>query len=174
MSKTTQEWLTEIKSDPAKLTNWLKRQYVGEALAAERIRVLADTMNNGNGPLLEHIAADEAKHCAWVGELLTARNIPLPEPTYDGTRYWKPILENIHNFSEIAGAGHHAEAMRLVRITALANDLEIDEDIRMVFSKILPDEEMHTRAFKRMSTPEAIESTKTLHEKGLEVLGLEM
>lgn len=174
MAKTTQEWLAEIKADPEKLTHWLKRQYIGEALAAQRIQSLAEETENRFGMVLAKIAHDEARHCAWVAELLTSRGIPLPELTYDGTRYWKPILENLHTFSEIAGAGHHAETMRLVRIRALAADPEIDQDIRDVFRNILPDEAMHAKAFEVMSNPAAIEKTKTLHEKGMEVLGLEM
>lgn len=87
-------------------------------------------------------------------------------------RYWEPILGNLHTFEEIAGAGHHAEAMRLVRIAALAKDPDIDEDIRTVFTLILPDEQFHTVAFGKLSTPEAIEKTRPLHEAGLELLGL--
>lgn len=174
MAKTTQEWLSEIKSDPRKLVHWLKRQYVGEALAAQRIQSLADTTNNRFGKVLSKIAADEARHCLWVAGLLESRGIPLPNVTLDGTRYWEPILNNLHTFNEIAGAGHHAETMRLVRINALATDQEIDLDIREVFKNILPDETMHAKAFEVMSTPEAIEKTKELHEQGLEILGLEM
>lgn len=172
--KTTQQWLSEIKADPEKLIHWLQRQYVGEALAADRIQALADATQGRVNPILEKIAADEKKHTQWVAELLTARGIKLQTPTYDGARYWEPILQNLHTFSEIAGAGHHAEAMRLVRIRSLANDIEIDADIREVFARILSDEEMHSKAFAALSTPEAIESTRKLHNAGLELLGLEI
>jgi len=80
----------------------------------------------------------------------------------------------LHTFEEIAGAGHHAETMRLLRITELANDQEIDADIREVFSNILPDEEFHAKAFAAMSTEDAIEATRELHNIGLEMLGLEI
>lgn len=175
MTKTTQVWLNEVKASPEKLAHWLQRQYVGEALAAERIRALADTKAGTRfGKVLERIAGDEQTHCDWVKALLETRNIPLPELTYDGTRYWEPILGNLVSFEEITGAGHHAEAMRLVRITALANDPEIDADIREVFTKILSDEAFHTKAFAAMSTDEAIAKTEKLHERGLETLGLEI
>jgi rubrerythrin len=176
MTKTTQSWLSEIKSSPAKLEHWLQRQYVGEALAADRIQKLAIAMSGQcrKELLLMKIAADESKHCEWIKELLVTRNIPLPEVTIDNTRYWEPILNQLKTFEEIAGAGHHAEGMRLVRITALATDPEIAADIREVFLKILPDEQMHTKAFAAMSTAEGIESTRAYHEKGLEVLGLEI
>ena len=172
--KTTQQWLSEVKASPEKLTQWLERQYVGEALAAERIQSLADCTPGRANAILAKIASDELKHTEWVAELLTARGIALPTPTYDGTRYWEPILENLHTFTEVAAAGHHAEAMRLVRIRALADDAEIDQDIRDVFARILPDEEMHAKAFEALSTPEAIESTRSLHNAGLELLGLEI
>lgn len=172
--KTTQQWLSEVKASPEKLTHWLKRQYVGEALAADRIKSLAELVEGQHKASLEYIASDEAKHSEWVAGLLKARGIELPTPSYEGTRYWAPILANLKTFAELMGAGHHAETMRLVRITALAYDAEIDADIREVFAKILPDEERHARLFASMSDANAIAATRDLHEKGLEALGLEI
>lgn len=172
--KTTQQWLNEIKSNPTKLNSWLQRQYVGEALAADRIQRLSLVVEGRFQGVLAKIAHDELTHCEWVKGLLESRGIPLPEVTIDNTRYWEPILENLRSFDEIAGAGHHAETMRLVRIRALAADEDIAVDIRQVFTNILPDEEMHAKAFEAMSTPEAIATTQRLHKAGLEVLGLEI
>lgn len=170
---TTQQWLHEVKTVPGKLQQWLERQYVGEALAAQRIQQLAETQT-GKRPehVLLRIMRDEQKHTAWIYGLLLSRDIPIPEVTLDGTRYWEPILENLHTFEEIAGAGHHAETMRLARIRALAEDAEIDDDIREVFRNILPDEEFHAKAFASLSTPEDIEKVRPLHEAGLDLLGL--
>lgn len=173
--KTTKQWLTEVKADPAKLTQWLERQYVGERLAADRIQELATAKKDTRyGKVLERIAADEQKHAVWVADLLHARGIELPTPSIKGTRYWEPILDNLHSFAEIAGAGHHAETMRLLRIQELAADAEIDADIRQVFAQILPDEEFHAKAFAAMSTEDAIEATRELHKLGLDMLGLEV
>lgn len=173
--KTTQQWLDEVKSSPAKLEHWLERQYVGEALAAIRIQSLSSTFDKlepKQAALLQRIAADEQKHRDWIADLLKVRNISLPEVTPDGTRYWEPILDHVHAFEEVAGAGHHAETMRLIRIEALAADTEIDSDIREVFGRILVDEQFHAKAFEKLSTPEAIEKTRPLHEAGLKILGL--
>lgn len=173
--KNTQQWLEEIKTDPAKFNHWLERQYVGECLAADRIEKLAELQAETRfGKVLKKIANDERNHAQWVAELLVNRGITLPEPSMDGTRYWEPILDNLHSFEEIAGAGHHAETMRLIRIRALAEDVEMPDDIRKVFANILPDEEFHAKAFAAMSTEEAIESTGKLHNMGLEMLGLEI
>lgn len=172
--KTTQQWLSEIKEDPENIIHWLKRQYIGEALAADRIHRLADAAVGRHQGLLMKIAHDERTHSDWIKGLLKSRGIDLPEVTLDNTRYWKPILDNLQSFDEIAGAGYHAETMRLVRIRALAADKDIAEDIRQVFTDILPDEEMHAKAFEIMSTPEAIAKTQHLHKAGLEVLGLEI
>lgn len=175
MKKTTAQWLHEVKTVPGKLQQWLERQYVGEALAAQRILALANQtmMPYKRYVLLNRIAIDEIKHTGWIAGLLEARGIPLPEVTLDGTRYWEPILDHLHTFEEIAGAGHHAETMRLIRIKMLAEDPEIDADIRNVFAQILPDEEFHAAAFAKLSTPEDIEKTRVLHEQGLDLLGLE-
>lgn len=172
--KTTKQWLTEVKADPAKLTHWLERQYIGEITAAKRIRKLADESPEKFKPVINRIADDEAQHAFWVGELLVTRAIAIPVIDHAEDRYWEPILDNLHTFEEIAGAGHHAETMRLVRIRALAADEEIAEDIRKVFAQILPDEEFHAKAFAAMSTEDAIYSSKVLHEQGLDMLGLEI
>lgn len=173
--KTTQQWLTEIKASSTKLNHWLTRQYVGEALAASRICELAETQEDTRcKTLLNKIALDEDLHCQWVADLLLARNIKLPNVSYENTRYWEPILGKISTFEEITAVGHHAETMRLLRIRALVNDLEIDEDIRQVFKNILPDEEFHAKAFAALTNEETIESTRHLHQAGLDMLGLEV
>lgn len=172
--KTTYQWLDEVKADPAKLTHWLKRQYIGECLAANRIELLARTVEGRHQHILMKIAKDELTHAEWVRSLLETRNIEIPEVSIKDTRYWEPILNNLQSFEEIAGAGHHAETMRLVRIRALAADTEIAIDIRQVFSNILPDEEFHAKAFEAMSNESAINSSKVLHEQGLDMLGLEI
>lgn len=172
--KTTAQWLQEVKTVPGKLQQWLERQYVGEALAAQRINELASiaSLDKYQSIILNRIALDEERHTQWIKGLLEARGIPLPEVSMVGTRYWEPILGNLHTFEEIAGAGHHAETMRLARIEALANDPDMDADIREVFGRIWIDERFHAIAFGNLSTPEAIEKTRPLHEAGLELLGL--
>lgn len=172
--KTTQQWLDEVKADPAKLTHWLERQYIGEITAAKRIRKLAEDAPEKFKPVINRIADDEAQHAFWVGELLVTRSIDIPVIEHAEDRYWEPILNNLHSFEEITGAGHHAETMRLVRIRALAADTEIASDIRQTFSNILPDEEFHAKAFAAMSNESAIMSSKLLHEQGLDMLGLEI
>jgi tRNA isopentenyl-2-thiomethyl-A-37 hydroxylase MiaE len=169
--KTSTQWLSEIKSNPFKLIDWLQRQYIGEVLASQRISQLAEDYPQ-EFKILSKIALDEYNHAELIKTLLINRNIKLPTITDEDVRYWKPILGNLHSFEEIAGAGHHAEAMRLVRIKLLAEDSEIAEDIRLTFKSILKDEEWHSSAFKNLSTPSAIESTKIIHEEGLNMLGL--
>ena len=175
MMQNTQQWLDKVKSNQVELNHWLERQYVGEQLAANRIEKLAiQQEDNRYGKVLQRIANDERKHAEWVRELLVTRNIDIPVLSMDGTRYWSPILSKITSFEEVAAVGHHAEAMRLIRIKALAADTEIDSDIRDVFTKILPDEEFHTKAFAAMTDDETIEKTRDWHEEGLQVLGLEI
>lgn len=181
MSKTTSEWVAEVKESEAKLHHWLTRQYIGECLAADRLESLSKnpSVNLKHKAVIVRIALDERRHAELVAGLLTSRNLPLPVPSYDGTRYWKPLVDavvsgNGPSYHSLMALGHHAEAMRLVRITALANDSEIDPDIREVFQQILPDETNHATWFEALSTPKAIEESKGMHDKGLELLGLEL
>lgn len=171
---TTQQWLDRILSSESELHHWLQRQFIGELTAAKRIRKLADTSPDKFKPVITRIADDEAQHAFWVGELLLTRGITVPAIEHAEDRYWKPILSELDSFEKTAAAGHHAEGMRLIRIRALASDDRVDSDIREVFTKILPDEEFHERAFGAMTSTDQIEATRGLHELGLERLGLEV
>lgn len=172
----TQQWLDKVLSSQAELIHWLQRQYIGEVTAAQRIRALADRSDIAEQykKVVLKIAEDEVRHAVWVKALLDARGIALPTIANAEGRYWKPVLEAAEDFDTMAAAGHHAEGMRLVRIRALAADERVDADIREVFQKILPDEEFHERAFGAMASVDAIAFMRDKHEKGLELLGLEI
>ena len=170
----TQQWLDKITSSKDELHHWLERQYIGEITAAKRIYKLANEAPEKFRPVLTKIAIDEGSHACWVGQLLVSRGIPLPEIEHPEDRYWKPILSELDTFEKTAAAGHHAEGMRLVRIRALAESDNVDEDIRNVFRKILPDEEFHEKAFGKMSNDTAIKYMQDKHEAGLDMLGLEI
>lgn len=170
----TQQWLDKVTSSKSELHHWLERQYIGELTAAKRIRKLADEAPEKFKPVLNRIASDEALHAFWVGELLVNRAITIPAIEHAEDRYWKPILSELDTFEKTAAAGHHAEGMRLVRIRALAESDKVDEDIREVFSRILPDEEFHEKAFGAMTDDQSIEVMRDKHAAGLELLGLEI
>lgn len=172
-ARTSAQWLQELKASPEKITQWLQRQYVGECLAADRILDLVSEAPREHRQDLATIALDEAQHAEWVGDLLKARGIPLPEISYDKDRYWtEVILHQDMGFEDLAAAGAHAERMRLERIGLLAADPDIDPDIREVFTSILPDEQYHARAFEKMTTPSAMECAAPRHRKGMAALGL--
>lgn len=170
----TQDWIAKITTNDGDLRYWLERQYIGEISAATRISALVESTPEAHKATMKRIALDEKKHAEWVAELLLARGMELPVVKHAEERYWKPVLSFANSFAKLAAAGHHAEGMRLVRIRALANCEKVDADIRDVFSRILPDEEFHERAFRLMSTPLAIEEMKPHHSAGLEMLGLEV
>jgi rubrerythrin len=170
----TEQWLDKVTSSKEELHHWLERQYIGEITAAKRIRKLADEAPAKFKPVINRIADDEALHAFWVGELLVTRGIAVPAIEHSEDRYWKPILSELDTFEKTAAAGHHAEGMRLVRIRSLADSDKVDEDIRNVFRKILPDEEFHEKAFGKMSDSESINYMQDKHQAGLDMLGLEI
>lgn len=169
--KTTKDWLEEVTNNSDKFNRWLERQYVGEMLAADRIRSLAE-MESPFKYTLKVVADQELVHAKWIRGLLIKRKIALPEVTLDGTRYWEPILGELINLDELCAAGHHAEAMRLVRIRAIADCNEMPDDVRKIFKRIESDEAFHAEVFGLMSTEAAKTKTFDLHLKGLEMLGL--
>jgi rubrerythrin len=118
------------------------------------------------------IANQERNHAAWVAELLHARNI-IPKKLEKVERYWDKTLTTVDSFIRGAAVAAHAEEMRLERIRAICNDTNAPADIKMVFRKILPQEEFHARAFKKMTTSEEYDRTQHAHELGRVALGLE-
>jgi hypothetical protein len=176
----THQWLDKITSSQEELTHWLQRQYVGEVTASNRIKNLTTQFQDKftEKPnwvmVIEKIADDEARHAEWVKQLLVSRNIDIPSTEDAEKRYWSKIGLDDLSFEDTAAAGHHAEHMRLVRIRALADSEKVDNDIREVFKKILPDEEFHEKAFKIMATEESIKKMLDKHEAGMQALGLEI
>lgn len=175
--QTVQQWANKIHSDPHEFFHWLSRQYIGEALAAERIEALAEANQSTKfSKTLHRIASDELKHRDWIGGLLKTRGIALPDPTYEGTRYWKEtLIDNPQwDFKQLAAIGHHAETMRLARIEAIANDPRFPNDVREVFFQIFDDETFHAAAFKAMTDEGSIQEMQAYHEAGMAALGLEI
>jgi ferritin-like protein len=175
MKRTSLEWWTELKKDPEKLVEWLKKQYYGEATAAGRIKRYVQRFLGKDDPRhrpLTRIMADETKHARWVLELLTARGVKFHAIPNRRTRYWEEVdLERKVTFEEACGVSYHAEHMRLERIKVIAEDTEGPEDIRKMFKLILEDEIFHERLFEQMAGTEAVNATREGHLKGAEAIG---
>lgn len=172
--KTSKEWWDEVKASPEKTIDWLKKQYVGEKTAALRVTQFAAQFANTerSETILNMIAIQEGNHAGWIRALLEARGVDVKAIIHENERYWRETLKGITSLETGAAVATHAEAMRLERIRVIANDEETPADIRAVFQKILPDEEWHEKAFRNLSTPEAIEATRHNHEAGTQALGL--
>lgn len=173
--KTTAQWWAEVSNDDSKMINWLKAQYHGEVTASFRIAEMITTYNvtGKNKETLERIVTDEQIHAQWVRCLLETRGITA-EVLDKEERYWNatmPKAVEVNTFEYMCAVAHLAETMRLDRITLLASD-ERFADIADIFSRILPDEEFHAKAFGDMSTPEDIENAREYHNIGMNALGL--
>jgi rubrerythrin len=170
----TEAWWTRIKNSPFLMNDWLMKQYHGEVTAAERIeRFVMVHVAEGDKRrrILEIIAGQERLHASWVGELLTTRGLE-PRVLEKRERYWDETLAGITSLESGAAVAARAEEMRLERIEAIASDEEAPADVRAVFTKILPQEKFHARAFSKMAGLEALEAAEAAHARGLATLGL--
>ena len=171
--KTSAQWWAEVKASPEKFNQWLVRQYTGEVTAADRIVALGETYGatGRQARVLEVIAGQERQHAEWIKELLVARGI---DPTIEQAekRYWAEAMTAIEDLDTGTAVAAHAEKMRLERIEVIANDADAPLDVRETFVKILRDELFHERAFREMSSPEAMARTADKHELGMRALGL--
>lgn len=173
--RSSRAWWAETKADPASLLAWLFDQYRGEVTAADRILRLRDAFAAPGGRahrLLTLIAGQERDHAGWVADLLRARGQAPEVRGEPESRYWARTLPGIDDLETGCAVGAHAEAMRLERIAAIAEDPAAPADIRAVFARILPQERFHERAFRGLATPAALERTRGAHELGRALLGL--
>jgi rubrerythrin len=173
-------WWNHTKASPDRLARWLQAQLRGERTAHERIErfcALHCTPGSREALLIGAIAAQERQHALWIEELLLARGLSVA-PISQPTRYWTRTLGaqeralDAMDFATGCAVGAHAEKMRLERIEAIASDADAPADIRAVFAKILPQERFHERAFRSLSTPQALERTRHAHTLGRQALGL--
>lgn len=170
-ARTSEEWVESVEASPEKMQQWLKRQYIGEMLAYQRIKALSENpeVSPAEATILRRIAGEEKLHADWVRGLLK----DIPEVSYDGDRYWKEMNLSRLSLDELFAAGFHAETMRLSRIKAIVGS-NLPEEIKEVFGKILPMEENHARYFDDLSSEGAKSKTAEYHASGMEALGLEM
>lgn len=172
--RSSEQWWQELKLSPERQIDWLKKQYHGELLAAERVaKFRDDSFGTEWFKTLDAIASQEAKHAQWVGELLQARGIE-PQRLQKEERYWNITLAGVNAFEELAAAAAHAEAMRLERIKVIQADPETEPDIKAVFTQILREEEFHVSAFTRMAGDSALQAALAKHEAGMAAINVSM
>jgi rubrerythrin len=176
--RTSQQWWDETKQSEDKIIHWLKNQYHGEAVAAERIRkFILPTMEGKYQFMVERIADDEDRHSKWIGELLLTRGVT-PKILQKEERYWKAVMTEDFstNGNYAAAVAAHAEEMRLERIMVIMNDDSIEMnkmmDVKETFINIYKDELFHAKGFKLIAGDEYYNQASSNHAKGLEALGL--
>jgi hypothetical protein len=173
LEQSSRRWWQSVKQEPEKLVAWLFDQYRGEATAAGRIEAVRDRFavpDSEAWQILSAIADQERDHAQWVGELLQTRGYT-PVVRQKTERYWPNVMREIADLETACAVGAHAEGMRLARIRTIAADTE-PQDVVAVFQRILPQEEFHERAFRRLASPGALEATRARHELGTRALGL--
>lgn len=172
--RTSKQWWDETKVSEQKIIEWLKNQYHGEAVAAERIeKYILPHLDGKYQFMVERIVDDEIRHSQWVAELLANRGIT-PKILQKEERYWREVMTEdfTTNGNYAAAVAAHAEEMRLERIQVIMNDVNAPDDIRKVFTNIYKDELFHAKGFKLIAGDDYYNKASENHAKGLEALGL--
>lgn len=173
--KTSKQWWESVKNNQSLLNQWLMNQYHGEVKAAEKIEqlILSKEAPESQKRIIRIIIEQEKKHAVWIGQLLITRGIT-PKVLEKKKRYWDKTLSQIVDWDTSCAVAAHAERMRLERIRVICEDKDTPEDIRIVFEKILVEEEFHAATFDRFTTGDALLATSDKHEAGMKELGLEI
>src|SRR6185369_16329387 len=98
--KTSVQWWNEVKADPAKMEDWLVKQWRGEVTAVNRIEDFSAkyATDEKTKKILQNIADKEMTHAGWIGDILLARGIKLDiGNAVDNAekRYWAKTLPDI-------------------------------------------------------------------------------
>lgn len=174
IGRTSSEWWRCVSESEELTINWLQNQYHSEATAGHRIRRFAEDYAQAGSTaarLLLRIASQEDDHAEWVGNLLVNRDV---EPTIlnKNQRYWSAVSGCFDSLEHGAAIASHVEHMSLEMIRVITSDSRAPTDVRKVFTKILPQEVFHERAFRSLSTPEIMEATRSIHAVGRSAIGL--
>lgn len=170
MKRTSEQWLKSVKNNKDKFNTWLSQQWLAEVKAAHEIEVLAGNAEDKHKKVLMRISSDEHKHSNLLKELCEKRGLLIAKESTN--RYYNTLELHTLTQDEIYAIGHYAEGMRLSRILAICNDIEMDADIKKSFAVILKDEIMHEKAFGHIATQESKTKMKGKHELGVAALGL--
>lgn len=172
--KTTEQWWNEIKTNPTKLNNWLRRQCVGELAAvnllSEILLRFGQQATVSEWKTVHKVMGQEAVHALWMREVMAGRGIEPEENASAERKYWAEVLPNVTNFDEAMAAAYHAEHMRLARIRLIASETDpAYADLAQTFQRILPHEEWHQQVFDKMRKGHDL---TRYHERGLRALNL--
>lgn len=171
--RTSTSWWNETKNDPELLLAWMRNQYHGETMAAQRIQGFLDTHvpeDHRWRRTIEIIRDQELAHSRLMADLLRARGIE-PALLNKPERYWNQTLPVAVDFETGAAVAAHAEELSLERIEAIATNAEGPPDVYAAFQQILRDERFHAKAFRRMAGEPAFAATLREHERGMVALG---
>jgi hypothetical protein len=173
--KTSQQWWDSIKLDSTKLIEWLKSQYHGKILTAQRIResivLNLEPDDNATRNICNRIAREEEAHALWIRELLANRG-RIAEILDRQEHYWDFLTPIPKGNAEYAvGVAAHAQQMHLDRIKIIIHDESTYTDVRDTFRRIYKDEVFHARAFKNIANTYYNE-VSAVHARELEPLSL--
>lgn len=168
------EWWERTRKDESRIISWLQRQHVGEMQASNSIMGLLfrfPEARTGYQKELADFVEDEARHARELVACLKRRGASII--LNHSSRYWAQ-QPSPSSFIEACAMSAHAEALALVRIQVVADDLTAPWDIRTAFLGIAEDEKRHVELFRAIAGEDALESRLKAHLAGVAALGVEL
>jgi hypothetical protein len=150
----TTAWWGRLLADDAKLVAWLQKLRHTEQGGYEDYTDLAErfAMDERGQRQFANIAADEAKHAALIGELLTARgHALLPRDATEPSLFWAEMHEHIVDLPTAAAVNYFGEALAAFRFAVILAHPGTPADVRELLTVVVADEIFHREALGRMA-----------------------
>lgn len=165
-------WWDGLLKDDERMMRWLQKlqqtEYDGFTGNRE-----ADEQWGGGNPAVSNVfrvtGDDEKRHSDLLVDLIHKRGGTTVEVQPESL-YWTEMDAIITSLETCAAVFHLGEVLAAERFKVLFEHDGTPDDIRAFLEAALPDEEYHARAFKRISSPEAIEIVQRKHVEVLAML----
>lgn len=169
----TMAWWEKLVKDEGRLITWLQKlhetEYAGyqdNVDAAEKWTTKNSTPYN----VLMKTGSDEAYHADLLRDVLRGRGVWPIEQAPRPSEYWDFMGSKIDSLETCAAVFHFGEQLAADRFEIMLDLPCTPSDVRWFLRKALPDEDMHARAFRRLSNESCLYEMTRWHEKAIELL----
>lgn len=160
----TEQWWDMLLNDEEKLHRWLIKLLWVEKGGFDdySIRALQFPHTHEQKLILRKIALDEEKHSRMIEFVLRDRGIT-EFPNDQPSSYWGTMFENIKDVTDYAAASAYGEIAAANRFSFLVNYPFTPDDLKDLFSNILPDEQFHVTALTEIAGKGKMNKFRNLH-----------
>lgn len=170
----TKDWWKRLCSDPEKMRAWLIKLEQTELDGYYDWEYYKTQFAKDIGPktllTVTNIGLDELKHSNLLRGIMKERGIEPVKGYGNQSSYWNEMNAQVMDFDTCCAINYHGEALAAFRFEVISEMEETPSDIKEILYIILPDEQFHREALKRLATEETLERIGIIHANAVRAL----